>query len=98
MSEINCEGSFFEGTACGECERCLEESGNLMILNYGPYAERQYGIRNAIQSCPLCGSNQVQICLDYNNPVKDTAKCRECKCQAPLTAWNERKPVNDKEL
>lgn len=43
--------------------------------------------------CPLCESPQVQICRDSNNPMKDTARCRECKCTAPLATWNRRSPA-----
>lgn len=41
--------------------------------------------------CPICKSEQVQVCMDSNNPDKDFAKCRICYCQAPLKAWNGRK-------
>lgn len=40
--------------------------------------------------CPLCKSQQIQVCLDSNNPMKDFAKCRMCHCQAPLKTWNNR--------
>lgn len=39
--------------------------------------------------CPLCFSNQVQVCIDYNNRAKDWCRCRECKCQAPAAIWNK---------
>lgn len=42
-----------------------------------------------IASCPLCGTEQVQLCRDYNNPSKDFCRCRHCKCTGPLTLWNE---------
>jgi transcription elongation factor Elf1 len=38
--------------------------------------------------CPLCKADQVQVCLDSNNPQKDFARCRLCFCQAPLKIWN----------
>lgn len=38
--------------------------------------------------CPLCKSIQVEICVDSNNPIKNMARCRTCKCTAPLFAWN----------
>lgn len=41
--------------------------------------------------CPLCQSDQIQVCMDANNPSKDFAKCRHCHCQAPLKVWQERK-------
>lgn len=41
--------------------------------------------------CPLCASQQVQICRDGNNPEKDSARCRECKCTGPLAIWNQRR-------
>ena len=37
---------------------------------------------------PTCRSEQVQVCMDANNPIKDFAKCRICHCQAPLKIWN----------
>jgi hypothetical protein len=40
--------------------------------------------------CPLCDSQQVQVCRDSNNQAKDSARCRECKCTAPLSVWNRR--------
>ena len=40
--------------------------------------------------CPCCGSEQVQYCSDNNNPMKDIAKCRRCKAQAPVKSWNKR--------
>lgn len=39
--------------------------------------------------CPLCKSEQVQACIDANNPMKDFAKCRICHCTAPLKIWNK---------
>lgn len=42
--------------------------------------------------CPLCGSTQVQVCRDANNPAKDYCRCRECKCTGPLEVWNRRTP------
>jgi hypothetical protein len=41
--------------------------------------------------CPLCHTDQVQICRDSNNPAKDSARCRECKCTGPLLIWNQRR-------
>jgi hypothetical protein len=41
--------------------------------------------------CPLCHTDQVQICRDSNNPAKDTARCRACKCTGPLLIWNQRR-------
>jgi hypothetical protein len=41
--------------------------------------------------CPLCKSDQVQVCMDTNNPIKDFVKCRHCHCQAPFKAWQDRK-------
>jgi hypothetical protein len=40
--------------------------------------------------CPLCQSPQVQFCGDRNNPAKAIARCRECKCTAPLDRWQNR--------
>jgi hypothetical protein len=49
--------------------------------------------------CPLCDSQQVQVCRDSNNPAKDSARCRDCKCTAPLSVWNRRAaPVGEVEL
>jgi hypothetical protein len=40
--------------------------------------------------CPLCGTDQIQVCTDANNPMKDYCRCRECKCTGPLSRWNTR--------
>lgn len=39
--------------------------------------------------CPLCQSQQVQLCSDSNNPAKDYYRCRECKCTGPRALWEE---------
>ena len=41
-----------------------------------------------LKPCPLCGSDQVQMCRDGNNTAKDKCRCRKCGCTAPLTVWN----------
>ncbi len=40
--------------------------------------------------CPFCETDQLQLCSDSNNPDKSFVKCRRCKAQAPLKAWNIR--------
>lgn len=46
--------------------------------------------RRFFRPCPCCGSNQVQLCIDANNVMKDRAKCRECGVTGLLPAWNRR--------
>lgn len=41
-----------------------------------------------LKPCPFCGSRQVQVCTDWNNPSKAFARCRRCRAQAPLSVWN----------
>lgn len=89
----NCGGSFTEGTACGDCDGCHAEAVTLLhqqIDDRAAYVRKQCA---EVKPCPLCRSEQIQLCLDYSNQIKDLAKCRECKCQAPLSAWNNRKDV-----
>lgn len=44
--------------------------------------------------CPICQSNQIQLCADYNNPSKDIYKCRECQTTGHRVIWNmPRKPL-----
>jgi transcription elongation factor Elf1 len=43
-----------------------------------------------LKPCPFCGSNQVQLCIDSNNAMKDRAKCRECGITGLVSAWNRR--------
>lgn len=40
------------------------------------------------QPCRFCGSEQVEACVDSNNPSKSRARCRHCKATAPLALWN----------
>ena len=37
--------------------------------------------------CPCCGSMQIELCSDSNNPMKDLYRCRECKTQARRVVW-----------
>ena len=43
-----------------------------------------------VKPCPFCGSEQIQVCVDYNNLHKSFAKCRTCRAQAPITSWGKR--------
>jgi len=43
-----------------------------------------------LKPCPFCGGEQLQLCADSNNPDKNFVRCRHCKAQAPLKAWNTR--------
>ena len=43
-----------------------------------------------IEPCPLCNSEQIQLCRDGNNVLKDTCKCRECGCTALRSSWEMR--------
>jgi hypothetical protein len=29
--------------------------------------------------------------MDHNNPSKDRCKCRDCRCEAPKTVWQQRR-------
>lgn len=40
--------------------------------------------------CAHCGSAQIEVCIDANNPMKDLVRCRECKMQGPRESWNRR--------
>jgi hypothetical protein len=44
-------------------------------------------IHKPLPPCPLCESEQVMLCEDANNPHKSFARCRSCRCEAPLSAW-----------
>jgi hypothetical protein len=46
-----------------------------------------------LASCPLCFSEQVQLCRDANNQEKDFCRCRACKCTGPLSLWQRRKEI-----
>lgn len=84
----NCNGSFSDDEPCGECQLCLEEANMISGKNWTSMCDRHDEARKVLQNCPLCDSNQVRLCLDYNNQLKDKAQCNECQCEAPLVAWN----------
>lgn len=52
----------------------------------------------ALLACPICRSNQIQVCRDYNNPEKDQCKCRVCGCKANRIEWNNRVAVSINQL
>ena len=41
-----------------------------------------------INPCPFCGTDQLQVCKDYNNPEKTYVKCRHCNATAKESVWN----------
>lgn len=45
---------------------------------------------NEMKPCPLCGAINVTYGCDWG----DKAKCNECGCTAPISAWNVHIPAN----